>query len=142
MQVDASRMDYALLLGQVQHRYASTTTDKDRPWIRFAHFGNVVIHPDTVIGENCSIAQGVLLGSNNSKGKEGSPTIGNNCCIFANAIVLGGIRIGNNVLFAPGSFCNFDVPDNCIVIGNPGKIIQRDSSPTAKHIVYPVEAMK
>lgn len=106
---------------------------------RFVHFGNVVIHPDTVIGDNCNIAQGVLLGSNNSKGKEGSPTIGNNCCIFANAIVLGGVRIGNNVLFAPGSFCNFDVPDNCIVLGNPGKIIPRDTSPTAKYIVYPVE---
>lgn len=36
---------------------------------------------------------------------------------------------------------NFDVPDNCIVIGNPGKIIQRDSSPTAKYIVYPVEGL-
>ena len=57
---------------------------------RFVHFGNVVIQPDTVIGDNCNIAQGVLLGSNNTKGKEGSPTIGNNCCIFANAIVLGG----------------------------------------------------
>ena len=32
---------------------------------------------------------------------------------------------------------DFDVPDNSIVIGNPGKIIFRDESPTAKYIVYP-----
>lgn len=34
---------------------------------------------------------------------------------------------------------NFDVPDNSIVIGNPGQIIRRDSSPTAKYMVYPVD---
>ena len=57
----------------------------------------------------------------------------------ANSVIAGGIHIGNNVLIAPGAFCNFDVPDNSIVIGNPGKIIPRDSSPTEKYIVYPVE---
>ena len=46
--------------------------------------------------------------------------------------------IGNNVLIAPGAFVNFDVPENSIVIGNPGKIIPRDYSPTAKYMVYPL----
>lgn len=54
----------------------------------------------------------------------------------ANSIIVGGVTIGNNVLIAPGAFINFDVPDNSIVIGNPGKIITRDESPTKKHIVY------
>ena len=57
----------------------------------------------------------------------------------ANSIIIGNCKIGNNVLIAPGAFVNFDVPDNSIVIGNPGKIIQRESSPTAKYIVYPVD---
>lgn len=48
------------------------------------------------------------------------------------------MKIGNNVLIAPNAFVNFDVPDNSIVIGNPGKIIKRDSSPSAKYIVYSV----
>lgn len=48
------------------------------------------------------------------------------------------MKVGNNVLIAPGAFCNFDVPDNCIVIGNPGQIIQKDYSPTAKHMDYVV----
>ena len=55
--------------------------------------------------------------------------------------IRGGVNIGDNVLIAPGAFVNFDVPDNSIVLGNPGKIIPRDSSPTAKHIVYPVEGL-
>lgn len=50
--------------------------------------------------------------------------------------IIGGIKIGNNVLIAPGAFVNFDVPDNSIVLGNPGRIIPRLSSPTRKYIVY------
>ncbi len=47
-------------------------------------------------------------------------------------------HIGNNVLIAPGAFVNFDVPDNSIVIGNPGQIVARSESPTSKYIVYPI----
>ena len=42
----------------------------------------------------------------------------------ANAVIVGKINIGNNVLIAPGAYVNFDVPDNSIVIGNPGLIRQ------------------
>ena len=87
------------------------------------------------IGENCWINQRVTLGY---KG-DGCPTIGNNVWMGRNAIIIGGVHIGNDVLIAPGAFVNFDVPDNSIVIGNPGKIIQKDCSPTKKYIVYPVD---
>lgn len=53
--------------------------------------------------------------------------------------LLGGVNIGNDVLIAPNAFVNFDVPNNSIVIGNPGQIIRRESSPTAKYMVYPVD---
>lgn len=108
---------------------------------RMLHFGNVVINPNAIIGNNCNVAQGVLIGDSFAKGLSGVPTIGNDCCLFANSIIIGPINVGNNVLIAPGAFVNFDVPDNCIVIGNPGKIIQRESSPTKKYIVYPIENM-
>lgn len=76
----------------------------------------------------------------NSQGKRmGVPSIGDNVVMNANAVVVGGVKIGNNVLIAPNAFVNFDVPDNSIVIGNPGKIIQRTTSPTAKYIVYSVD---
>lgn len=54
-------------------------------------------------------------------------------------MIIGGCHIGNHVLIAPGAFVNFDVPDNSIVIGNPGKVIAREESPTNKYIVYPLE---
>lgn len=56
----------------------------------------------------------------------------------ANSIIIGGVKIGNNVLIVPGVFVNFDVPDNAIVIENPGKIILREYSPTDKYIVYSI----
>jgi len=104
---------------------------------RIVHFGDIVVNPDAVIGVNFNISQGCLIG--NAQGKNaGVPTIGNNVCMNANAVVIGNAHIGNDVLIAPGAFVNFDVPDNSIVIGNPGQIIPRDGSPTSKYIVYPI----
>ncbi len=103
--------------------------------LRILHFGNIVINPSVIIGNNFNVAQGVLIGGADGK-KKGFPHIGNNCCVFANSIIIGGISIGNDVLIAPGAFVNFDVPDNSIVLGNPGKIIPRLSSPTRKYIIY------
>ena len=106
--------------------------------LRILHFGTIVVNPRAQIGKNFNIAQGVLIGNSEGK-KAGVPILGDNCYCGANAIIIGGCRIGNDVLIAPGAFVNFDVPDNSIVIGNPGHIIPRDSSPTKKYIVYPVE---
>jgi serine O-acetyltransferase len=106
--------------------------------LRIVHFGHIDVNPNAVIGQNFNISQGCLIG--NAQGKrEGSPVIGDNVCMNANAVVIGNAKIGDNVLIAPGAFVNFDVPDNSIVIGNPGQIIPRDSSPTAKYIVYPIK---
>lgn len=107
--------------------------------LRILHFGGIVINTDAVIGKNFNIAQGVLIGLNDGGKKPGAPIIGDNVYCGANSIVIGGIKIGNDVLIAPGAFVNFDVPDNSIVLGNPGKIIPQESSPTRKYIVYPVE---
>ena len=106
--------------------------------LKFSHWGTLVINPAAKIGRNFSIAFGCTVG--NAQGKRnGVPIIGNNVVMQTNSVISGGVTIGNNVLIAPGAFVNFDVPDNSIVIGNPGKIISQKSSPTAKYIVYPVE---
>lgn len=110
-------------------------TTKIGPGFRIVHFGSIVVNPQAIIGKNFNISQGALIGNASGKNK-GVPIIGDNVCVNANAIIIGGVKIGNNVLIAPGAFVNFDVPDNSIVIGNPGKIISRDQSPTDKYIVY------
>ena len=104
---------------------------------RISHFGNIFINPNAIIGRNFTISQGCLVG-NSVVDRARYPVIGDNVYMSANSMVVGGVNVGNDVLIAPGAFVNFDVPDNSIVIGNPGKIIKRDSSPTEKYIVYRV----
>jgi serine O-acetyltransferase len=87
------------------------------------HFGRVIIHEDAEIGCNVNISPGVTIGQTNRGKNKGVPKIGNNVWIGTNAIIVGKIQIGNNVLIAPGAFINFGVPDNAVVIGNPGKIV-------------------
>jgi len=93
-----------------------------------AHYGNIVISCHAIIGENCNIGQGVTIGRiNKGKGK-GAPKIGDKVWIGPNAVLVGNISIGNNVLIAPLSFVNFDIPDNCMAIGNPAKIVEGKTS--------------
>jgi serine O-acetyltransferase len=92
------------------------------------HFGGIVINQNVVIGENCNVSQGVTLG-NVSRGKlKGCPTIGDRVWIGANSVVVGKITIGNDVLIAPLSYVNFDIPDNAVVLGNPAQIINYNTS--------------
>lgn len=51
--------------------------------------------------------------------------IGNNVQIGANSIILKGITIGNNVVIGALSLVNKNIPDNCIAVGIPAKIIKR-----------------
>lgn len=56
-------------------------------------------------------------------GSAGKVTIGNNVFIGVNTTVLKNVKIGNNVIIGANSLVNKDIPDNCIVAGNPAKII-------------------
>lgn len=42
----------------------------------------------------------------------------------ANVNIIGDIKIGDNVIIGAGSVVVRDVPDNCVVAGNPAKIIK------------------
>ena len=52
--------------------------------------------------------------------------IGKNCFIAVKVIVLPGIKIGDSVIVGAGSVVTKDVPSNCIVAGNPAKIIRKN----------------
>ena len=73
------------------------------------------------IGANFYCLQLVTLGN----GKDGRPIIGDNVSIYTGATVYGGITIGNNVKISAGAVVFHDVPDNCVVAGNPAVIVKR-----------------
>lgn len=86
------------------------------------HWGALVINPSVTIGRNCNIAQGVTIGQANRGKNMGFPQIGNEVWIGANAVIVGNIRIGDNVLIAPNAYVNTDIPSNSVVMGNPAQI--------------------
>lgn len=55
---------------------------------RISHWGSIVMNPAVVLGNNCNIAQNVLIGNSQGRNK-GVPQIGDNVCINANAVVVG-----------------------------------------------------
>lgn len=91
--------------------------------VRFPHNAlGVVIHPNAVIGRNCSIFQHVTIGGRS--GLQEVPIIGDDVVIGANSLVLGPLKIGNGVQIGAGSVVLHDIPDNAVVVGNPAKIIK------------------
>ena len=50
--------------------------------------------------------------------------IGKNCWIGANAVILPGITIGDNVVVGAGSVVTKDLPDNVVALGNPCRILR------------------
>jgi len=90
------------------------------------HFGGVVVHGDTVIGDNCNLSHGVTIGISNHGPKKGIPTIGNNVFIGPGAVIVGKVKIGNNVTLGANTFVNFDVPDNTTVVNNGSVIIDKN----------------
>ena len=71
------------------------------------------------IGYNFHVNQCVNIVWNNDQ----QCSIGNNVTVYAGAIIVGGVTIGNNVIIGAGAVVVKDVPDNCIVVGNPMRII-------------------
>lgn len=72
------------------------------------------------IGRNFSCRHCTTLGA----GKNGRPVIGDNVWLGANVTIIGKVRIGNNVVVGAGSVVVKDVPDNCVVAGNPARILR------------------
>jgi maltose O-acetyltransferase len=54
----------------------------------------------------------------------GLVSIGDNVFIGAGTIVLPNVSIGNNVIIGAGSVVSHDIPDNCVVVGSPARIIK------------------
>lgn len=89
------------------------------------HGDGVVIGETTIIGDDVTIYQGVTLGGTGKHTGKRHPTIGNGVTIGAGAKVLGPITIGNNSKVGAGAIVLKDVPDNCTVVGNPGRIVRK-----------------
>ena len=98
------------------------------PGFYIGHFGGVVISPDAVLGANVNIAHGVTLGATSRGSRLGAPTLGDRVWVGTGSILVGKILIGDDALIAPGAYVNFDVPNQSVVLGNPGRIVSQKGS--------------
>ena len=124
--------------------------DDDGSWVKFPHYGNVILEDNVEISNNVCIDRGVLGDTIIRKGVKidnlvhiahnviidehscivanamiaGSVKIGKNCWIGPSSSIRNGVTVGNNVLVGIGSNVVKDIPDNVIVAGNPAKIIR------------------
>lgn len=121
---------YRLLLRRYSIKYGYQISAKTNigPGLNLGHWGTVVINPKVEIGKNCNIAHGVTLGQTNRGKNKGVPILKDDIWIGTNAVIVGGITIGNNVLIAPNSYVTQNVPDNSIVMGNPMQIIFNENA--------------
>lgn len=106
----------------VIHDVTDVFIDPSRPWM-------------VTIGDNVQITRGVTILTHGYDwsvfkglygdvlGSAGHVSIGSNVFIGMNATILKGVNIGNNVVIGASSLINKDVPDNCVVAGNPQRII-------------------
>lgn len=77
------------------------------------------------IGEESYIASGAIVFTHDfSRGIHKDTFIGKRCLIGTNAIIMCGVTIGDEVVVGSGAVVTKDVPSNCIVAGNPAKIIK------------------
>jgi serine O-acetyltransferase len=91
------------------------------------HGMGVVIGETTEIGDNCVLFHNVTLGGTGKHKKKRHPTLGNSVFVGTGATLLGPLNVGNNVRIGANAFIIMhDVPDNCTVVGSPGKIVIMD----------------
>jgi serine O-acetyltransferase len=89
--------------------------------LRLVHPYNVIIHPDATMGEDVVIYHNVTLAIVKTGRRKGVPSVGNGVTIYPNAILVGGVVVGDNAVIGPGSVVTCDVPPEATVAGNPAR---------------------
>ena len=97
--------------------------------------GDIVVGDNTIFGHNCMVLTGVHEFQNGKRkkllGKRDTPiegkdiVIGSGCWIASGSIIVGGVKIGDNVIVAAGSVITKDIPSGVMVGGVPAKIIKK-----------------
>lgn len=111
------------------HRHIELSQDNQiGEGLYLGHPTCITINPNAIIGKNCNIHKGVTIGQENRGERKGAPVIGDKVWIGINSTIVGKITIGNDVLIAPNTYINKDIPDHSVVFGNPCIIKHNDNA--------------
>lgn len=96
--------------------------------LKICHFGNIFISSGAVIGDMCTIHQGVTIGKGGHNTETREPVIGDDVFIGANATIIGDINIGSRVLIGSGVCCFKTIEDDCTVVTAGIRVIKNENS--------------
>lgn len=90
------------------------------------HGAGVVIGETTVVGDNCTIYQGVTLGGVGTKKGKRHPTLGNNVTVGSGAKILGSFEVGDNCSIAANAVLLQPLEENITAVGIPARPVKKD----------------
>jgi len=93
--------------------------------LRLYHATGLVVHPTACLGDDCTLRHSVTIGERTTGGP--CPIIGNGVEIGCGAIILGAITVGDGAMIGAGAVVLEDVPARYIAVGNPARILPRES---------------
>lgn len=112
----------------------------DLPWqtkigkgAKLAHAYGLVVHGDSVIGDNVLLTHQVTLAT--EKGK--APVIGNCVRISPGAKIIGGVHIGDNVVVGANAVVVKDVPSDAVAVGVPSRVLERPFEEFTERYYWP-----
>lgn len=90
------------------------------------HGAGVVIGETAVVGDNCTIYQGVTLGGVGTKKGKRHPTLGNNVTVGSGAKILGSFEVGDNCSIAANAVLLQPLEENITAVGIPARPVKKD----------------
>lgn len=119
-----------LLLLHYRYKYGIAIPEYTQvgPGLFINRFGNIMINGDAVIGANCNITHGAMLGQLNRGPRAGCPILGDDVFLAAGCKVIGKIRLGNRAAVGANAVVTKDVPDDGVVGGIPAKLLSTGGS--------------
>ncbi len=88
------------------------------------HGSGVVIGETAVVGDDCTIYQGVTLGGTGKDDGKRHPTLGNHVVVGSGAKVLGPFTVGDHAKIAAGAVVLSAIDAGCTAVGVPARVVR------------------
>lgn len=98
------------------------------PGLYIGHFGQIILHPETVMGRDCNLSQGVTVGLAELDSKWGVPTMGDRVYIAPGAKIIGPIHLAEGTVVGANAVVLRSTEENDVVGGIPAKVISHKGS--------------
>jgi serine O-acetyltransferase len=123
-------MCYRMLFRYVRNHYSIELPYSAKVGRRVVieHQGAIVIHGNSVIGDECVLRQGVTLGNRHLQAPFDAPVLGRAVNVGAGAKILGAVRIGDGASIGANSVVLRDVPAGATAVGIPARLLGESKS--------------